>query len=240
MLKPLRYPTSFVLLSIALCAWLYATTLQSPSALATRRGIDKFATLLLTHDPAPKSTYFQFPQVSAAYPSGRVLPLKSYVAIYEVGSEIEVRQSSWQPGLPKLSGQDPVATIQTDITIAEAWGLGLPFFTRTLSEHTLTYTRSDALIRDEILLDAARASGILPATTSVAVDWPFALHDTALTLTPVAWLYALLTIPTWKLWRNLTPAQRRRQRHACQSCGYDRSATPDKPCPECGTALPIP
>ncbi|MCA9273718.1 MAG: hypothetical protein KDA31_11820 [Phycisphaerales bacterium] len=85
---------------------------------------------------------------------------------------------------------------------------------------------------------AARSSGKLPTKSHWKINPRFALHDAGLLFTLLLWLCALGSIPRWKLWRRLTPAQRRRARGCCPRCNYNLKGLTTPTCPECGQALP--
>lgn len=148
---------------------------------------------------------------------------------------------SWSSLLDQpLPPRDAAATVFRHHHEFRAYGLLTPCIVQDAGAYDIERIASaGAPINKQATIDAAVLFGALPQLNTWSINWANTAHDTALALTLLAWLYALLTIPTWKLWRNLTPAQRRRNRNACPSCGYDRSATPDAPCPECGTAKAI-
>lgn len=77
-----------------------------------------------------------------------------------------------------------------------------------------------------------------------ATSWSFnyiaIANDICFLFACLAWCYSLLCIPRWKVWKRITPAQRRLANNQCRSCGYSLTDLTTQICPECGTALPSP
>ena len=244
MLKPLRHPTVFVLLTLCLTAWLAGWT------------------------RAATETYFNFVGTHYVFmPVYRAIGLVSDLPEHKstrglrnsqvfIGESWHTRDRSGEITVARNAGGRPVVVEgglmailrdpqqpYSQATIVRrahvefcAFGLLTPWVTLDHGVYVATSTAGYPGMHDQTAIDTAVRSGLLPPLVTRSIDWPNIAHDTALAITLLAWVYTVFAIPTWKLWRNLTPAQRRRNRHACPNCSYDRSATPDKPCPECGHA----
>lgn len=232
MLKPLRHPVVFVLLTASLAAWIYLISLLVPGSRTIRWHP--------TRIHAPLTGMFENPAfASAGYPvswwwdGNEKLP--DYAYLYELPDGYHFERESEGRVPPAIEGVAPTARLAAWRNKGDAWGLALPAIEQHTHEYSVNWLVDEhRYANNHAVLTAMHKTGVLPPQSVLSLNWPFALHDAALGLALIAWLFAFFTIPTWKLWRSLTPAQRRRNRHACPDCGYDRSATPGAPCPECG------
>lgn len=223
MLKPLRHPTIFVLLTLVLTGWVYGAA------------ADRYASLTIASRiqhgwsrPPNIASYTSFSS-GAAYS----------VWLFDDPGGITALRFPNDARPTRADTSKPFARIAVEYHDLREYGLVLPVVVRGTVVPNVTQLRlSSTNPTPTELIDAARAQGVLPTNVELVWDIRNLAHDAALALTILVWLYAFFTIPTWKLWRSLSPAQRRRNRGACPNCGYDRSATPDKPCPECGSPIP--
>lgn len=247
MLKPLRHPTVFVLLTACLAGWLggwvrgdeagrFFTFWSSGTNYVFMPVYDALDLIgdLPERGPSQPLPHLWDPQFHSNVDNG-VIVIRTPDGKHEA-------LGSWSSLLDQpLPLRDTAGTVFRHHHEFRAYGLLTPCVLQDAGVYDIERIASGGpQIDKQAAIDTAVVSGTLPQLHTWSVNWANVAHDTALALTLLAWLYALLTIPTWKLWRHLTPAQRRRQRHTCPNCGYDRSAAPEAPCPECGTALPLP
>ncbi len=73
-----------------------------------------------------------------------------------------------------------------------------------------------------------------------SIRWNFfpraAIHDALFLVTLIAYFISLTGVHRWIIWKRITPAQRRRAKHACPNCAYDMAGLNTSTCPECGKA----
>lgn len=230
MLKPLRHPTVFVLLTLALSGWLLAWSMAPVDRLNDYINTDHIA-----HRPM---LCLAKGRLGLSMTTGRYAPasyiLPRHQIVYEAGGVV----STGDPVAWMISGQPDGVTAAAGLETefhTEDFGLLAPIVYRRVTGVLVLPVNNTPLLDRETAIEAGvEAQFIRPPRIETTIRYSAAIHDTLFAIAALAWLYALLMIPTWKLWRNLTPAQRRRNRHACPSCGYDRSATRNAPCPECG------
>ncbi|GAB5497674.1 MAG: hypothetical protein Phyf2KO_27540 [Phycisphaerales bacterium] len=83
------------------------------------------------------------------------------------------------------------------------------------------------------------AQGMYSATPTTT--WTFkplgTIHDFLFLLTLIAYLISLTAIPRWPIWKRITPTQRRRAKGQCPVCAYELKGLSTTTCPECGNRL---
>lgn len=131
--------------------------------------------------------------------------------------------------------------------VVDEYGLLAPVAYRVTRETNLIRVGHFPPIDPKVVSESSggRTYTNLDAPYPVPTDykWTFkpraAVHDALFLLTALSWLVSLAAIPKWPIWRRLTPAQRRRARGACPTCGYSLEGLSSHLCPECGNHIEI-
>ncbi len=241
MLKPFRNPIAFLLLTAAVLFWTFRVA-SLPR--------DPFKTIFAhTWDDSPPFEYIDGDVHRPAYELARWCMGKTTDRPFEAGlsltgstlivrdaNGLHVYEPEWDMHDDEILSFEHVATIFGNRQIDE-YGLLSGFAVRhrtSVEAHAVPYGSAITLTPAE--LDEALNNALNPnaprVVNGVQTGWVFkplaAAHDLTYAVTLLAWIYAILVIPRWKL-------RRRRAKNQCPACAYDLAGLTTPTCPECGS-----
>jgi hypothetical protein len=249
-IKTLRTPTVFCLLTIVITGWLLAWRTPNPN-------------MLLSMGPT--------------WPNSTDIRPGFWLALLITGNQPRITRSRWTFGTEPAT--DRTAAVIKTAAGAEYHRLrygedtgwqkthnGLPILAACAVEYKPHILRLGLLARvadrtswhlkteylagferiDDVVVEAAYAERMKSRTSNhpFPTRWDFfpraALHDSLFLLTLIAWLISLTSIPRWLIWKHITPTQRRHAKHQCPHCAYELAGLTSPTCPECGNTTEQP
>jgi len=240
-LKPLRNPIAFILLTAAVLLWTFRVASLPPDLFK-----DAFRH---AREGSPPIEFVEGDSHRPAYNFARWCMGKPKDPSFEAGLSINslttiVRDENgirvYKPRL--ATADDEFLNLELLAIIigkrrVDQYGLlaGSAVRYRTSVEsHAIPYGSTITLTPAE--LDEALNKSLSPdaprVISGVQTRWVLkplaAAHDLTYAVTLLAWIYAILVIPRWKL-------QRRRAKNQCPTCAYDLAGLTTPTCPECGS-----
>ena len=230
--KLLRHPTTLILLTLCLFGWAFVSVSETEHSKKYYNG--RIRTLVHRVFINKGVTPYSSP------PGGNFFD--DCVLCYQTPGGLETRRYPRQIPMKDLDGTRPFARLSIRYgSPANLYGLLMPFLEKRETTVGITVLNSSQnTYSDEELIQAARIARTLPPQTISRWDWLNLAHDAVFAICLLVWLYALISIRHWAVWKRLTPAQRRRARYRCPRCNYNLEGLAAPTCPECGNPIAQP
>ena len=232
MTRSLATPAAFGTLAVALAGWLLAWSIPPVDRGNTYINVDHIA-----HQPV---LCLAKGKLDLSMTTGRYAPASYFSpwqgVVYEREGVLHTDESLATMLWNLPDGMKAAAGLETRFH-TEDFGLLAPVVYRRVTDVSLLKVNSTTPLLDRaIAIEAGvQAQIIRPPNVETTISYRAAAHDLLFLVTLAAFARSALAVPSWPIWKHITPAQRRRMRDACAACSYDRTGlAADAPCPECG------
>lgn len=241
MIKTIRTPTVFLLLTLVIFGWLASWRINgTPFWIGTDSG-----TSISSYRPMFHLAYCRLgiKRANRNVISCIVGPAITRYAV-QTRSHLQAVSVDWgAPHPTTLKGEAILAAgIIDDRTNTIEFGLLAPVCTFSKRQLSVQQVGTHAKLTLQEAYDAMsypEPPGTHIADGTPRTHWQLShralIHDTLFLVTLIAWLISLTAIHRWPIWKRITPAQRRRAKHQCPTCAYALVGLTTPICPECGS-----